>query len=231
MCGFDSRLGHWLIGIAGVVELVYTPTSKLGVHRDLRVRIPPSAQRFSSPPPVRFIVQNTLVLDQGYQPHRVVSWQRAVCMWVEGKVEIVEEYDEDIRSVSITIKMPAVVRLLHRVRGKRQAVKFSRINVATRDAFQCQYCGDKHVLSKLTYDHVIPRAHGGRTTWENIVMACYPCNEMKRDRTPEQAGMKLRKIPVKPAYLPVVTMRFDMKSIPDAWASYIYWNGALEEGA
>ncbi len=176
-------------------------------------------------------MQNTLVLDQGYQPHRIVHWQRAVIMFFEGKVEVLEEYDEDIRSVSITIKMPAVVRLLGRVRGRKQAVKFSRMNVATRDSFKCQYCGDKHTLSKLTYDHVVPRSQGGRTTWENIVMACYPCNERKANRTPEQAKMKLLKHPVKPAFLPVVTMRFNTSSIPDAWVSWIYWNGSLEEGS
>lgn len=176
-------------------------------------------------------MQRTLVLDQGYQPHRIVSWKRAVIMLFEGKVEVVEEYNEEIRSVSITIKMPAVVRLLNRVRGKKQAVKFSRMNVATRDDFKCQYCGDRLPLSKLTYDHVKPRAHGGRTVWENIVMACYSCNEHKRDRTPEQAGMKLRKAPVKPAWLPAVTLRFDTSSIPDAWASWVYWNGSLEEGS
>jgi len=173
-------------------------------------------------------MRTTLVLDQGYQPHRIVSWQRAVTMLFDGKVEVVEEYDDDIRSISITIKMPAVVRLLHRIRGKKQAVKFSRINVATRDAFTCQYCATKHPLSKLTYDHVVPRAQGGLTRWENIVMACYGCNETKRDRTPEQAGMKLLKKPVKPAYLPVVTMKFSTGDIPSAWASWMYWNGTLE---
>jgi len=152
-------------------------------------------------------------------------------MWWEGKCEVVEEYDEDIKSVSFTIKMPAVVRLLHRVRGKKQAVKFSRINVATRDSFTCQYCVTRMPLSKLTYDHVIPKSKGGRTLWENIVMACYPCNERKANRTPAEAKMKLKKVPVKPAYLPVVTMRFEVTSIPDAWASYVYWNGALEEGS
>lgn len=176
-------------------------------------------------------MQQTLVLDQGYQPHRVVSWQRAVVMWWDGKCEVVEEYDHDIRSVSFTIKMPAVVRLLHRVRGKKQAVKFSRINVATRDAFTCQYCGVRFPLTKLTYDHVLPRAQGGKTLWENIVMACYACNAKKANRTPEKAKMALLKRPVKPAYLPVLTMRFEITSIPDAWMSWVYWNGALEEGS
>jgi len=154
-------------------------------------------------------------------------------MVLDNVAEVVEEYNEEIH-VTLSFKMPAVVRLLGRIRGKKQAVKFSRVNVATRDNFTCQYCPPgtgKLPLSKLTYDHVTPRSHGGRTTWENIVMACYSCNEKKADRTPERAGMKLRKQPVKPAYLPVVTMRFSLTNIPDAWASYVYWNAPIEEGS
>lgn len=176
-------------------------------------------------------MRDTLVLDQGYVPHRIVSWQRAISMWCDGKVEIVEEYDENVyQSITVTIRMPAVVRLLGRFRGRKQVVKFSRINVATRDDHTCQYCTKKLPLSKLTYDHVVPRAQGGLTRWENIVMACYRCNEDKRDRTPQQAGMKLLKKPVRPAYLPTITMRFDMTDVPSAWASWLYWNGKLEEG-
>ena len=171
----------------------------------------------------------TLVLDQGYQPHRVVSWQRAVTMLFDGKVEVVEEYEHDIRSVTLTIKMPAVVRLLQAVRGRR-GVKFSRIHVATRDGFRCQYCGEKLPLSKLTYDHVIPRSQGGKTRWENIVMACLSCNGRKGSRTPEQARMRLRKEPIKPKWLPVVAFRIDPAcSVPEAWTNWIYWHGALEE--
>jgi len=172
----------------------------------------------------------TLVLDQGYQPHRIVDWKRAVCMIFDGKVEVLEEYDEEIRSVTLVIKMPAVVRLLRAVRGRRRSIKFSRINVATRDEFRCQYCGGRFPLKKLTYDHVIPRAHGGRTRWENIVMACYGCNEKKGNRTPEQAGMTLLKRPIKPNWLPVVAFRVDnASSIPEAWANWLYWHGALEQ--
>jgi 5-methylcytosine-specific restriction endonuclease McrA len=171
----------------------------------------------------------TLVLDQGYQPHRVVSWQRAITMLFDGKVEVVEEYEHDIRSVTFTIKMPAVVRLLRAVRSKR-GVKFSRINVATRDDFRCQYCGKKLPLGKLTYDHVVPRCQGGKTRWENIVMACYACNGRKGYRTPAQAAMRLGKQPVKPQWLPVVAFRIDPAcSVPEAWTNWIYWHGALEE--
>lgn len=177
-------------------------------------------------------MSRTLVLDQSYQPHRVVSWQRAVTMLFQDKIEVLEEYDEDIRSVSITIKMPAVVRLLHRITGKKRAVKFSRINVATRDGFRCQYCGDKHELRKLTYDHVVPRAKGGRTSWENIVMACYGCNAKKGAQSVHRAGMKLRKKPAKPRYLPVVVFRIDPRAtLPEQWANWTYWHGALDEDA
>ena len=109
------------------------------------------------------VMARTLVLDLGYQPLRIVSWQRAVTMLFEGKVEVVEEYDEDIRSVSVTIKMPAVVRLLRALRGRKKAVKFSRINVMTRDRFRCQYCGLQLPMSRLNYDHVVPRSQNSKT--------------------------------------------------------------------
>ncbi|MEM7608766.1 MAG: HNH endonuclease [Myxococcota bacterium] len=173
----------------------------------------------------------TLVLDQGYQPHRIIGWKRAVGMLFDGKVEVVEEYDEDIRSVSLTIKMPAVVRMLRAVRRKRR-VRFSRINVAARDDFRCQYCGETFPLRRLTYDHVIPRGQGGKTTWENIVMACRPCNEQKGNRTPRQAGMRLRKTPVKPTWLPFVAFRVDpARSVPEAWANWLYWHGSIKEAS
>jgi 5-methylcytosine-specific restriction endonuclease McrA len=173
-------------------------------------------------------MDRTLVLDQGYQPLNIVSWKRAVTMLFEGKVEVIEEYDEDIRSVSITIKMPAVVRLLRALRWRRKGVKFSRINVMTRDGFRCQYCNRTLPVSDLNYDHVVPRSQGGKTAWENIVTACYTCNERKGNRTPEQAGMKLCRPPQKPRSLPFVTFRIDTTCIPDAWASWIYWQGELE---
>ena len=176
-------------------------------------------------------MNQTLVLDVGYQPHRIVGWQRAVMMLFDGKAEVVEEYDEEVyRSTTLVIKMPAVVRLINTLRRKK-GVKFSRINVATRDKFRCQYCGHKKPLSKLTYDHVVPRSQGGQTRWENIVMACRPCNGHKANRTPGQAGMKLLSQPVRPKTLPIVAFRMDrVDSLPDAWASWVYWQGQLEEG-
>lgn len=175
----------------------------------------------------------TLVLTRTYEPHRVVPWQRAIVMWFDGKVEVLSEYDEDIRSVSLTIKMPAVVRLVSGVRHPRRGVKFSRANVLARDLFTCQYCGRKAHARDLTFDHVVPRAQGGRTTWENIVTACARCNARKGGRTPEQAKMKLAKAPVRPRELPLVFLKLDLGrgGVPEAWKSWMWWQSELGDGS
>ena len=170
-----------------------------------------------------------LVLDQGYQPHRVVSWQRAITMLFREVVEIIEEYDEEIKSVTFIMKAPAVIRLLNRVRRKR-GVKFSRVNVLTRDNFRCQYCGQKKQTKNLNYDHVIPRSQGGKTIWENIVTSCYNCNDKKGGRTPLQAKMKLIKNPIRPKSLPIAALHLvSGESYPEVWNNYCYWHGELEK--
>jgi 5-methylcytosine-specific restriction endonuclease McrA len=165
-----------------------------------------------------------LVLTAGMEPHRIVPWQRAITMAFLGKVEVLEEYDEILyRSPSLTVRMPAVIRLLRLFRGIKRAVKFSRVNVMTRDRFTCQYCGEQKRMRELNYDHVIPRHLGGRTCWENIVTSCYPCNARKRNRTPEQAGMVLLSLPVKPKSLPL-SAHLDLGgTIPEPWQGYVYW--------
>ena len=169
-----------------------------------------------------------LVLTAGMEPHRVVSWQKAIQMLFLGKVEVLEEYDEILyRSRTMTIRMPAVVKLLRVFRGIKRAVKFSRVNVFTRDKFTCQYCGDKKRMRELNYDHVVPRHMGGRTTWENIVTSCYPCNARKRNRTPEMAGMTLLSLPVKPKSLPITVHLNFTGDVPPLWESYVYWNTAF----
>src|SRR5437763_4391150 len=126
----------------------------------------------------------TLVLSQGYEPVKIVSWQRAITLLFLGKVEVIEEYDRDIRSCSLLIKIPSVVRLLNAIRRHKQPVKFSRVNIYGRDRYTCQFCGDKKPVGELTYDHVVPRSQGGTTTWTNIVTACETCNRKKANRTP-----------------------------------------------
>lgn len=171
----------------------------------------------------------TLVLDQGYSPVELVPWQRAVQLLFLGKCEVIEEYDRDIRSTYLVIKIPAVVRLLRRFRRKQKPVKFSRVNIYGRDKYMCQYCGDKKMMSGLTYDHVIPRAQGGTTTWTNIVTACSDCNTKKGGRTPAEARMRLLHTPTQPKDIPAMVINVSRKSIPDAWRDYLYWTGSLDE--
>jgi len=172
-----------------------------------------------------------LVLDPGYQPVTRISWQRAMVLWATNKVEIIEEYEDKVlRTVTFTIRMPSVIRFLRAIRGKRKVIKFSRNNIHLRDKGACQYCGVKVPLSEYTYDHVTPRAQGGKTTWENIATCCMPCNQRKSGRTPEQAGMRLRSTPVRPTKLPELRVTITWSaSMPEVWRSYLYWNTALDE--
>jgi len=171
----------------------------------------------------------TLVLSLGYEPIKVISWERAITLLSLGKIEVIEEYDHDIRSTSIVFKCPAVVRLLSVFKRHKKRVKFSRVNIFGRDKYRCQYCGDKGKLADLTYDHVLPKSRGGKTEWKNIVTACYGCNAKKKDRTPREAGMRLRKQPIQPSWVPSMTIQIKKEYAPSAWASYMYWNSELED--
>ena len=174
----------------------------------------------------------TLLLTQSYEPLQVIGWQRAITLLALDKVDVVEEYDAEIRAVSIVVRVPAVVRLRKAFRRFAKPVKFSRVNIYARDGYRCQYCGQTCTISELTYDHVIPRSRGGRTCWENIVSACYACNRRKANRTPAEAGMKLLSVPKRPTWMPAVQIRVSTKSVPDAWRDYVYWTGEVdsEEG-
>jgi len=172
---------------------------------------------------------HTLLLSQSYEPIKIIGWQRALTLLFLGKVEILESHDRDVRSTTFVIKMPAVARLLHALRLHRKPVKFSRSNIYGRDGYKCQYCGEKKGINELTYDHVVPRAQGGKTEWANIVAACSSCNARKGGRTPEQAGMKLLKKPKRPEMIPQIIVTLSKDSIPAAWRDYVYWCGSLEQ--
>jgi len=172
----------------------------------------------------------TLLLNQGFEPIKVISWQRAITLLFLGKVEVIEEYEASgIRSVNLVIKIPAVVRLLRAFRRHSRPVKFSRVNIYARDHYKCQYCGRKASISELTYDHVMPRSRGGNTEWTNIVTCCYLCNRKKGGRTPTEAGMKLLTAPSQPNWVPAIAIRISLRSVPDAWRDYLYWTGELDK--
>ena len=170
----------------------------------------------------------TLLLSQGYEPIKIIPWQRAMILLTLQKVDVVEEYDAEVRATSLVVRIPAVVRLRKAFRRFAKPVKFSRVNIYARDGYRCQYCGAKCATDQLTYDHVVPRSRGGRTSWDNIVSCCYACNRRKANRTPAEAKMVLRSTPVRPAWIPAVQIRVSTRSVPDAWRDYVYWVGEID---
>lgn len=165
-------------------------------------------------------MQSVLLLNSSFEPLKVIPWQRAITLVFCGKVEIVEEYDHHIRSVSLAFKAPAVVRLLKFAKIGRRDPPLCRTNVLARDDFECQYCGVELTSKEATLDHVVPRSKGGKTTWQNLVVACGFCNRKKGGRTPSEARMPLRKAPVKPSWLPVLSVKFK-GNVPIAWSTFL----------
>lgn len=162
----------------------------------------------------------TLVLTPWYFPYKIVGWQDAITLVYLSKVDVVVQYDEVIRSPSTAIRLPAVVRMKRVVKSTKRRVKLSRVNVYLRDGYRCAYCATKLTLSELTYDHVVPRAQGGRTVWENILTACVSCNTKKGNRTPAQAGMRPLTKPYRPVALPIPPPFIDVASAPPEWRDY-----------
>ena len=166
---------------------------------------------------------NTLVLDQGFVPVKVIAWRRALCMSLIERVEVLASYDREVRTVTRSFHAPAVVRLLAAIRTRPQLVRFSRRNVYLRDNHRCQYCGLVFSPADLTLDHVVPRVAGGKTSWTNVVAACASCNRRKGGRTPEQAGLPLRAAPRRPQWSPLVAApRLLPHDVPDLWRAWIF---------
>ena len=168
----------------------------------------------------------TLLLTPWYFPHKVLTTEAAIGLVFRAKVDVVVAYDEEISSPSVTWKIPAVLRLKVMLARMKSDVKFSRINVYTRDKFACQYCAKKPPMKSLNYDHVIPRGKGGKTTWDNIVTSCVECNLKKDCRTPAEAGMRLLKRPEKPRSLPLSGVFVLPREVPELWKPYLSAAGA-----
>ncbi|MDZ7695797.1 MAG: HNH endonuclease [Deltaproteobacteria bacterium] len=174
-------------------------------------------------------MEQVLLLNITYEPLRVINWKKAITLLMLGKVEVLEEYGTEIHSISFTLKLPSVVRLLMMAKRPRASVRFSRQNIYARDKYCCQYCGRKFPVEDLSYDHVIPKSRGGKTVWTNIVTACMRCNRKKGGRTPKEAKMQLIRKPTRPKWLPSLRVTIGFKEIPTTWRDYLYWNVELLE--
>ncbi|MFZ5890662.1 MAG: HNH endonuclease [Myxococcota bacterium] len=165
--------------------------------------------------------KKTLLLTPYYLPIKILCWEDAVKMRYEGTVDVVAEYAELVSSPSLTWQVPAVIRLRRMPRQHTRGVKFSRANVYQRDAWTCQYCGTRKPDAELSFDHVVPRASGGRTVWENIVTACKPCNTRKANATCDASGMWPLRPPRRPHSLPLLGPRIDPVTAPTEWHAFL----------
>lgn len=189
---------------------------------------------------------NVLVLNRFYMAIRVVSVRRAMTLLYRECAEVIghEEaqyvsYDfenwceisqmssldkqpgEDyIRAVGFEILAPRIMRLTRFERMPQQTVRFNRKNLFARDDHRCQYCGKNEPMHRLSLDHVIPRSHGGPTTWENVVCCCLRCNGRKGGRTPVQARMTLLTEPAKPRVNPMLVQSIEDPRY-ECWKTFI----------
>lgn len=171
-----------------------------------------------------------LALNASFEPLTMVPVRRALRLVIEGKAEIVEaEANDVVRSERLTLPKPAIIRLVKFVHVPRRFRRqVTNTFLFARDSYRCQYCAMTCGVDELTYDHVVPRSKGGKTTWENIVSACYVCNRKKANRTPAEAGMKLLSVPKRPTWMPAVQIRVSSRSVPEAWRDYVYWTGEVD---
>jgi hypothetical protein len=176
-------------------------------------------------------MEQTLLLNATYEPLRVVHWQKAITLWCQGKVEIVAHYEREVRSVSFSIKLPSVIRLLRRIRVRRSAeyVPFSRANIYARDNHSCQYCGEVLASAELTFDS---RDSGGARWPQGLGQYRHVLHQLQSEeggRTPLQAGMHLVRPPRRPDKAPAIRITFGLRNAPDSWRDYVYWNVKLDD--
>lgn len=198
---------------------------------------------------VSVLDSKVLVLNRSYLPIHVTSVRRAVTLLYQDIARAVDEQyrtfdfaswaalaaaEDQIGLVGRAIRVPRVIVLTSFDRLPRRTVRFSRFNIFARDENRCQYCGVRFGRADLNLDHVIPRAAGGRSTWENVVCSCFRCNRVKGGRTPTQAGMRLIRPPRRPAWTPFVAETFSARRYRE-WLPFLrmvdaaYWTTELKE--
>jgi 5-methylcytosine-specific restriction endonuclease McrA len=195
----------------------------------------------------RVLQRPTLVLNRNWQPVNVATVARALVLVWNESARVVDPHDYQlytwadwsalrpragepfIQAVRFRLRVPEVIALSGYDRLPRGAVTFSRRNIFKRDHSTCQYCGRQPGSEELTIDHVVPRAQGGVSSWENCVLACVACNKRKADKTPEQARMRLRRNPVRPAWKPLYAEHGMRIASWSKFVSEAYWNVTLQE--
>jgi len=170
--------------------------------------------------------RSVLLLNASYEPLRVISVRRAVGLLMRGVVEGVQGVAARLRTPSTVFTVPSVLRLRYYVNVPRRKAVWSRRGVMRRDDYTCIYCGARVgqrdrgralTRSDFTVDHLIPSSRGGTNTWGNTACACRRCNHRKADRTPHEAGMRLRWEPKTPRVNYVIASG----DMPSEWKVYL----------
>ena len=164
-----------------------------------------------------------------YFPLSIWAWQDAVKAVFLDRVSVLSEYETLVHSPRLTMRLPSVIALKDYIPAARRPA-FTRFNVFLRDSFECQYCGQSKPTPDLTFDHVIPRSRGGRTSWENVVTACGPCNLRKANKLPRECQMQPRMEPRQPTSweLQENGRSFPPNHLHESWRDYLYWDSELE---
>ena len=170
---------------------------------------------------------DTLVISATYEPMYRVDWRRAMTLWAAGRVEVLDTYVERVvRTVGARFALPSIIRFKSGGSPYRGGVRFSRENVFKRDKGRCQYCSKILRREETTFDHVVPRRSGGKTSWSNLVVACRPCNQKKGGRTPNEAGMRLQRPARAPRSLSTVRELLSFEEgMPASWRPFLVRQG------
>ena len=187
--------------------------------------------RVVTPPPDHCpaLVLNADFRPLSYFPLSLWAWQDAVKSVFLDRVNIIAHYDRYVRSPSFELRLPSVISLKEYVPTARRPA-FTRFNVFLRDGFTCQYCGGRFPTQDLTFDHVVPRSRGGKTTWENVVTACSSCNLRKGNRLPSHAGMQPLMRPLQPSTFQLQEngRSFPPNYLHESWRDFLYWDTELD---
>ena len=161
-----------------------------------------------------------LVLDASYMPRSIITSERAFTIFYKGNAEIVENHPSKFKVVNpnLEIYKPSIIRVKKNMKVDFHKTKLSRENVFKRDGYTCVYCGSED-KRKLTIDHVIPQSRGGKDTWENLVTACFKCNQEKNDLTIKEWGRK-EPNPKRPHYLLLLKA---VENVPKEWYTYLLY--------
>jgi 5-methylcytosine-specific restriction endonuclease McrA len=165
-----------------------------------------------------------------YFPLSLWCWQDAVKAVFLDRVNIVAEYEGSVRSPSFSMRLPSVISLKEYIPLSRQPA-FTRFNVFLRDRFDCQYCGELFPVHDLTFDHVVPRSRGGRTSWDNVVTACSACNLRKANKSIKEVNMFPRQPPHQPStwQLQENGRAFPPNYLHESWRDFLYWDSELQD--